>query len=134
MNSEQIELLGEYIKARKSPILLEEVPNNIAEKGAIVIEADNPNLDLNGQFDEFDYVEPEWYQKLMESSKKHTPVLVIKNINNLPETEQRKFIELVKYKKAYINQLPENCMVFMTYNDLDKNPIDKELYSYMIHI
>ena len=40
MNKEQVVLLGEYIKAGKSAILIEEIPESIIEKGAIVINSD----------------------------------------------------------------------------------------------
>ena len=70
----------------------------------------------------------------MESSKLHIPVLIIKDINKISEEEQRKFIELFKYRKVYVHKLPENCMIFATYSDLEKRPIQKELYSFMIHI
>ena len=87
-----------------------------------------------GYFDNLEYVAPEWYNKLMESSKIHTPVLIIKDINKVPEEEQRKFIELLKYKKVYVNKIPENCMIFVTYSDLKENPIEEEVYSFMAHI
>ena len=37
MNKERIDLLGEYIKARKSIILIEQIPESVIEKGAVVI-------------------------------------------------------------------------------------------------
>ena len=40
MNKEQVDLLGEYIKAGKSAILIEEIPESIIQKGAIVITSD----------------------------------------------------------------------------------------------
>ena len=94
MNKEQVDLLGEYIKAGKSAVLIEEIPESVIEKGAVVI----------------------------------------KDINKIPEEEQRKFIELLKYKKVYIHKLPENCMIFVTYSDLKENPIEEEVYSFMAHI
>ena len=47
---------------------------------------------------------------------------------------QRKFIELLKYKKVYVHKIPENCRIFVTYSDIKENPIDEEVYSYMAHI
>ena len=117
MNKEQVDLLGEYIKAGKSAVLIEEIPESVIEKGAIVINSDCSSSELMGYFDNLEYIVPEWYNKLMESSKIHTPVLIIKDINKVPEEEQRKFIELLKYKKVYVNKIPENCMIFVTYSD-----------------
>ena len=61
-------------------------------------------------------------------------MLIIKDINNIPEEEQRKFIELLKYKKVYVNKIPENCMIFATYSNLEEKPIEEEVYSFMAHI
>jgi len=134
MNKEKIKLLGEYIKARVSTILIEEIPDTVIKKGAVVIDANCTNEELNGAFQNMEYKPPEWYVKLVESSKKHTPVLIIKDINKIPKQEQRKFIELLKYKKVYVNNLPEKCMIFATYSNIDENPIEEEVYSFMVHI
>ena len=134
MNKRQVDLLGEYIKAGKSAVLIEEIPESVIRKGAIVINSDCSSSELMGHFDNLEYVVPEWYNKLMESSKIHTPVLIIKDINKVPEEEQRKFIELLKYKKVYVNKIPENCMIFVTYSELKENPIEEEVYSFMAHI
>ena len=134
MNKEQVDLLGEYIKAGKSAVLIEEIPESIIEKGAIVINSDCSSSELMGYFDNLEYIVPEWYNKLIESSKIHTPVLIIKDINKVSEEEQRKFIELLKYKKVYVNKIPENCMIFVTYSNLKENPIEEEVYSFMAHI
>lgn len=134
MNKEQIDLLGEYIKAGKSIILTEKIPENVIDKGAIVINADCSKSELMGHFEELNYITPEWINKLNDSAKFHTPVLVIKEINKIPEKEQRKFIELFKYRKVYVNKLPKNCMIFVTYSDLEENPIEEEVYSFMVII
>ena len=89
MNKEQVDLLGEYIKAGKSAVLIEEIPESVIEKGAIVINSDCSSSELMGHYDNLEYVAPEWYDKLVESSKTHTPVLIIKDINKVSEEEQR---------------------------------------------
>lgn len=134
MNKEQIDLLGEYIKHKKSVILVEEIPENVIQKGAIVLNSDCSNTELMGGFEDVEYKMPIWYQQLKESAKNHIPVLIIKDINKIPEKEQRKFIELLKYRKVYINKLPENCMIFVTYSKIEENPIEEELYSFMVQI
>lgn len=134
MNKTQIDLLGEYIKVGKSSVLIEEIPESVIEKGAIVLKADCTNKELMGYYDNLEYITPKWYKELIESSKTHTPVLIIKDINQISEKEQRKFIELFKYKKVYTHKLPENCMIFATYSNLEENPIEEELYSFMVHI
>lgn len=134
MNKEQVDLLGEYIKFGKSVILMEEIPDKVIQKGAVVLESNCSNAELMGHFDNLEYVVPDWYNKLKDSSKEHTPVLVIKDINKVPEKEQRKFIELLKYRKVYVHKIPENCIIFVTYSNLKENPIEEELYSFMVHI
>lgn len=134
MNKEQVDLLGEYIKAGTSAILIEEIPENAIKKGAVVLEADCSKAELMGHYENLEFIAPEWYKKLMDSSKQHTPVLIIKDINKIPEEEQRKFIELFKYRKVYVHKLPENCMIFATYSNLEERPIQEELYSFMVHI
>lgn len=133
MNKEQVDLLGEYIKTRTTAILIEKIPESVIER-AVVINSDCSNSELMGHYDNQEYVAPEWYNKLIENSKKNTPVLIIKNINKVPEKEQRKFIELLKYKKVYVNKIPNDCMIFVTYSDLKENPIEEEVYSFMAHI
>lgn len=134
MNKEQVDLLGEYIKAGTSAILIEEIPENAIKKGAVVLEADCSKAELMGHYENLEFKLPTWYKKLMDSSKEHTPVLIIKDINKIPEEEQRKFIELFKYRKVYVHKLPENCMIFATYSNLEERPIQEELYSFMVHI
>ena len=134
MNKEQVDLLGEYIKAGTSAILIEEITENEIKKGAVVLEADCSKAELMGHYENLEFIAPEWYKKLMDSSKEHTPVLIIKDINKIPEEEQRKFIELFKYRKVYVHKLPENCMIFATYSNLEERPIQEELYSFMVHI
>ena len=134
MNKEQVDLLGEYIKAGTSAILIEEIPENAIKKGAVVLDANCSKAELMGHYENLEFIAPEWYNKLMESSKSHTPVLIIKDINKIPKEEQRKFIELFKYRKVYVHKLPENCMIFATYSNLEERPIQEELYSFMVHI
>ena len=43
MNKEQVDLLGEYIKAEKSIILIEEIPESAIQKGAVVLNANCSN-------------------------------------------------------------------------------------------
>lgn len=134
MNKEQVDLLGEYIKAEKSIILIEEIPESAIQKGAVVLNANCSNSELMGHYENLEYKIPEWYNKLVASSKEHTPILIIKDINKIPEEEQRKFIELFKYRKIYIHKIPENCRIFVTYSNLETNLIEEELYSFMVHI
>ena len=133
MKSERMETLEGLLKSGISPILLENFPASIFTD-AVVLDGTCSKEELTGHYEEITYSPPEWYKKLMDSSKQHTPVLIIKDINKIPEEEQRKFIELFKYRKVYVHKLPENCMIFATYSNLEERPIQEELYSFMVHI
>ena len=135
MNKEQIDLLGEYINSGiPSVILIEKIPESVIKKGAVVIESDCSKTELIGKCENSGFVQPKWYHELMDSAKLHRPILIIKDINKIPENEQRKFIELFKYRKMYVNKLPGNCIIFATYSNLEEKPIEEELYSFMVHI
>lgn len=134
MNKEQIDLLGEYIKQRDTAILIEEIPENIIKKGAVVLESNCSKEELMGNYKNLEYKLPKWYKELSKTAKIHTPILVIKDINKIPQQEQRKFIEILKYRKIYINKLPQNCVIFVTYKNLKENPIEEEIYSFLAHI
>ena len=134
MNREQVDLLGEYIKAGNSIILMENIPDTLIKKGAVVLESDCSKSELMGHYENLEFIAPEWYNRLIETAKEHTPVLIIKDINKISEEEQRKFIELFKYKKIYVHKLPQNCIIFVSYVNTAEKTIEKELYSFMIHI
>jgi len=81
MNIEQINLLGEYIKLGTQVILIEQIPESIIKKGAVVLDADCSKVELVGTYENLEYTAPEWYNRLIESAKNHPPVLIIKDIN-----------------------------------------------------
>ena len=99
MNKEQVDLLGEYIKAGKSAVLIEEIPESVIEKGAIVINSDCSSSELMGHYDNLEYIVPEWYNKLMESSKIHTPVLIIKDIIKYQKKNKESLLNYLNIKK-----------------------------------
>ena len=59
MNKEQVDLLGEYIKAGTSAILIEEIPENAIKKGAVVLEADCSKAELMGHYENLEFIAPE---------------------------------------------------------------------------
>ena len=58
----------------------------------------------------------------------------IDNINNVGLEEQKKFIELLKYKKISTFELPNDCLIIVTCSNLKKNKISEEVYSLLVHI
>lgn len=133
MNKEQIEMINNYIKAGISPILLENIPAKLF-KNVTIIKADCDISLLNGHYENIDFVAPTWYQELIEICKENYAVLVIENINTVPKEEQKKFIELLKYKKISTFDLPKNCIIVVTCTNLKEQSIDEEIYSLMAHI
>lgn len=130
MNKDRLKMLSEYIKSGISPILFENIPTSILEN-AIVLEANCNKSELNGHYEGINFVAPTWYNELKKSL---TKILVINNINDINKEEQTKFIELLKYKKISTFDLPKNCIIVVTSNNLKEKPINEEVYSLMAHI
>ena len=130
MNQEQLKILNEYIKMGIFPILLEDISASTIQ-GATILKADCDDVLLSGHYENICYVPPKWY---IELSKQDAPILVIDNINKISKEEQRKFVEILKYKKVSTFQLPSNCMIFVTCYNLKEYPLDEDVYSLMVHI
>ncbi len=130
MSKDRLEMLNEYIKAKISPILLENVSSSIFEN-ATILEADCNISELNGHYENIDFIPPSWYDELV---KKQTKILVINNINEIEIKEQTKFIEILKYKKVNTFDLPKDCIIIVTANNLKEKKINEEVYSLMVHI
>lgn len=133
MNKERALILETYIKSNISPILLENIPAKCFED-AIILDSNCDISLLNGHYEDIDFVAPNWYNKLLENSKKGNSILIIDNINSIPKDEQTKFIEILKYKKISTFDLPKNCFIIVTANNLKENPINKEVYSLLVQI
>lgn len=130
MEKAKKDLLGAYIKSGISPILLEGVSADVFKNPVII----NSNCDislLNGHYEKEEFVGPVWYNELI---KKDNPILLINDINSVSKEEQYKFVEILKYKKVSTFELPKNCVVIATCNNLKDNPINEEVYSLMAHI
>ena len=129
MKQDRISVLETYIKANMSPLLLDDIFVN-----DIIINADCDISLLNGHYEGTSFVAPDWYQDLLDRVKKERPIIVIKNINMIPVTEQNKFIEILKYRKISTFELPEQCLIIVTANNLNNHPISEDVYSLLIHI
>lgn len=133
MKQDRISVLETYIKANMSPLLLEDVSDDVFVND-IIINADCDISFLNGHYEETSFVAPDWYQDLLDRVKKERPIIVIKNINMIPMAEQNKFIEILKYRKISTFELPEQCLIIVTANNLNNHPISEDVYSLLIHI
>lgn len=133
MSEERVILLKEYIKAGISPILISDMPTTLFED-AVILESHCDSSLLNGHYENADFVAPSWYLEILEKSKIGVPILIIKDINKISVEEQSKFGEILKYKKVSTFNLPNNCIVIVTCTNLEKNVINKDIYSLMAHI
>jgi len=130
MKSERMEMLEGLLKSKVSPVLIENFPASIFTD-AVIIDSNCSIEELNGHYEGVEFLPPEWYKKLESLSEK---VLVISNINKIPENEQKKFVEILKYKKVSTFDLPENTIILVTASNLEENKINEEVYSLMAHI
>ena len=125
MNKERLEMLNEYIKSGITPILIENMPASVFDN-ATILNANCDISDLNGHYENINFVAPSWYNKLKQNQ---TKMLVINNINEIDVNEQTKFIEILKYKKISTFDLPKDCIIIVTAKNLKERPINEEVYS-----
>lgn len=130
MNKERLEMLNEYIKSGITPILIENMPASVFDN-ATILDANCDISDLNGHYENINFVAPSWYNKLKQNQ---TKMLVINNINEIDVNEQTKFIEILKYKKISTFDLPKDCIIIVTAKNLKERPINEEVYSLLAHI
>lgn len=130
MNKERLEMLNEYIKSGITPILIENMHASVFDN-ATILDANCDISDLNGHYENINFVAPSWYNKLKQNQ---TKMLVINNINKIDVNEQTKFIEILKYKKISTFDLPKDCIIIVTAKNLKERPINEEVYSLLAHI
>lgn len=129
----KLEMIENYIKSGVSPILLEEVPTELFHN-AVVLDADCDDTLLTGHYEDVEYVAPKWYGEVVEKSENAYSLLLVPELNGIPEDEQLKFMELFKYKKISTFDLPENCVIVVTCSGLKENPLAEDIYRLMVHI
>lgn len=131
MNDAKRELLMSYIKSNVAPILVDFIDgNNIPN--SVVLPANLEISELNGHYDDIEFVFPEWLNKLKNSN---TPtILVIDKIDSIPKNEQTKFVEILKYRQVSTFELPKNTVIVVTAKEINENTINEEIYSLVAHI
>jgi len=133
MNDEKWKMLETYIRSGILPLLVPNVSSNLF-KNPVILKAKIDQSELNGHYEEKEFCPPTWYRELLEKSKIAPVVLIIENLDELELKEQSKFIEILKYKKVSTFDLPKNCLVIVTYNDLSQNKLNEEVYSLLAQI
>lgn len=125
------ELLLSYIKTNVAPILVDFIFGQDLED-AVILPANIDKKELNGHYEAMNYVPPKWLNELL--NKKNNPLLVIDQIDTIPKEEQKKFIELLKYRKVSTFDLPNNCRIIVTANKINEEMINEELFSLVARI
>lgn len=133
MNKEKLKIFEDYIKLGISPLLVQNMSTDLFDD-SVVIDATISKGELNGHYENTEFCPPLWYKELLEKSKANHVILIIKNINEISLEEQTKFVEILKYKKVSTFDLPENCLIVVTYTDLNTNKINEEVYSLVAQI
>lgn len=131
MNSEKSKLLSSYITSNVAPILEDfifgsNIPNSI------VIPANINSDELNGHYDNENYLAPKWFNELLTTNE--SKVLVIDELDSISKEEQLKFVELLEYRKISTFALPKNCVIIVTAKNINKDTISEEIYSLVAHI
>lgn len=131
MNDAKRELLMSYIKSNVAPILVDFIDgNNIPN--SVVLPANIEISELNGHYENIEFVSPEWLNKLKSYN---TPtILVIDKIDSIPKNEQTKFVEILKYRQVSTFELPKNTVIVVTAKEINENTINEEIYSLVAHI
>ncbi len=124
-------LLLSYIKTNIAPILVDFIFGQDLED-AVILPANIDKKELNGHYEEMNYVPPKWLNELL--NKKNNPLLVIDQIDIIPKEEQKKFIELLKYRKVSTFDLPNNCRIIVTANKINEEMINEEVFSLVARI
>ena len=129
-NDKKKKLLISYIKSNVAPILVDFIDGS-SIPNSIVLPADLEITELNGHYDNVEFVSPDWLNKLDGS----TPtILVIDKIDSIPKNEQIKFVEMLKYRQVSTFELPKNTVVVVTAEHINENTINDEIYSLVAHI
>ncbi len=122
MHQKNLELLKTHIISNVAPILVEKVPKEVFGKNSVILDANIDKSYLNGHYEGINYLPPKWYENLEQNS-----ILIIDNLSHIPKQEQKKFIEILKYRKISTFPLPEKCVVIITCDSLEK--ISEEIIS-----
>ena len=121
-------MLIEYIKSNVAPILVDFISGQDIE-GAVVLPANIDKKDLNGHYEGARFVPPKWLDEILTSNTKR--LLVIDKIDTIPKADQLKFGEILEYRKIATFDLPDNCVIIVTANEINKEKIDEEIFSLM---
>ena len=124
---EKRDLLLSYVKVNVVPVLVDFMFGCDFDK-AMVLPSNIQLKELNGHYENMEYVPPKWFNDLLNGNK----FLVIDKIDTISREEQKKFIEILKYRKVSTFDLPSECRIIVTASEINK--IDEEILSLVAQI
>ena len=125
------EMLLSYIKTNVAPILVDFIFGEDLDN-AIVLPANVDVKELNGHYDGADFMPPKWFNEILNTNA--SKILVIDKIDTISKEEQLKFCELLEHRKISTFELPENCIIIITANEINKDKISEEIFSLVVRI
>ena len=123
---EKREMLLSYIKSNVAPILVDFISGEDLD-GAVVLPANIDVKELNGHYEDTEFVAPKWFNKILNTNENR--ILVIDKIDTILKEEQLKFCELLEHRKISTFELPDNCVIIITANEINKDKINEEILS-----
>ena len=128
---EKKEMLLSYIKANVAPLLIDFMSFNDMDI-AVVLPATIDAKNLNGHYEGENFMPPKWLDKILSTNDSR--ILVIDKIDTISKDEQLKFCELLEYRKISTFELPKNCVIIVTANEISKDKINEEIFSLVSRI
>ena len=125
------EMLLSYIKANVAPVLVDFISSKDLNE-AVVLPANIDAKELNGYYDGVDFMPPKWLNEILSTNE--SKFLVIDKIDTILKEEQLKFCELLEYRKISTFELPKNCVIIVTANEINKDKINEEIFSLVARI
>ena len=125
------EMFLSYLKANVAPILVDFLSGQDFEN-AIVLPANIDSRELTGHYEGMIFKPPLWLDEILGENK--SKILVIDKIDMISKEEQLKFCELLEYRKISTFTLPENCIIIVTANEINKEKINCEIFSLVVRI
>lgn len=125
---DRLDMITTFIKAYTVPLLMENISADIFNRNSVILPARIDISELNGHYEEMEFIPPIWYQELEKYKEDNYSFLVISDLSNLPKEEQLKFGEILKYKKVGVFELPQNCVIIITAQNIEQT-ISNEIYS-----
>ena len=124
-------MLLSFIKANVAPILIDFISGKDLN-GAVVVPANIDVKELYGHYDGVDFMPPKRLNEILSTNASR--ILVIDKIDSISKEEQLKFCELLEHRKISTFELPKNCVILVTANEINKDKISEEIFSLVARI